>query len=336
MKTETKIRLKGLRAALTAPFAAAMALFFAIEPAVAEPSAALPEAPRKPAVPNPRAVTVPSSGIRDLLRRESDAAWAWDLLLREAPPAPIPLGKLDLQPLSVAQIPEPVLSPEMQTPARPTGPREMKVMVRDRKGKVPRRMDLMAGLNGSIRHLDLDRQGNLFLTVTDADTLTLVTGKGIYDLPLEGLDSLQLIFRSRGRISGYVSPRTGTIHEILNIGYGNVSRSENTMAVGSVDMSQTSGYSDLRSYMKGRVAGVDFVGDELIIRGKSSLISSNDALVVVDGVVAPNFETVNQTLHPGEVESISILKDASAAIYGSRGANGVVLITTKSGRNQDR
>lgn len=77
--------------------------------------------------------------------------------------------------------------------------------------------------------------------------------------------------------------------------------------------------------LKGRVAGVDVVGNRVLIRGKSSIYGSNEPLYVVDGVpllFAPS-------MNPLDIATIEVLKGSEAALYGVRGANGVIVITTK-------
>jgi len=81
--------------------------------------------------------------------------------------------------------------------------------------------------------------------------------------------------------------------------------------------------------IRGRFAGVQIVSGEIIIRGVNSINSSSAALIVLDGV--PVSSSVLNSIPPVQVKSINILKDGSAAIYGSRGSNGVVLIETKKG-----
>lgn len=210
--------------------------------------------------------------------------------------------------------------------------RNLKLVVRNAKGKAMRDIELVAQIKGPGHTAQrLDRFGNRFFRVTDADTLILIVPDNIYEFPLEGLDSLYVVFRNRSKLAGYV-PRGGRDDELVNVGYGTVSRRDNTSSVGVLDMKNANIYTDLRSYMEGRVAGVTFVRGQLIIRGINSINSSIEALIVVDGVVMSSFDRVNATLSPGDVASISVLKDAgSTSIYGVRGSNGVVLITTKKG-----
>lgn len=115
------------------------------------------------------------------------------------------------------------------------------------------------------------------------------------------------------------------------IGYGHVTDKEKLAAVSSlnkndVDFSQ---YSNMYDLIRGRFSGVQVSGGEIIIRGVSSFSLSNAALIVVDGVATDS--GILSSLSPVHVKSISVMKDGSTAIYGSRGANGVVLIETKKG-----
>ena len=84
-------------------------------------------------------------------------------------------------------------------------------------------------------------------------------------------------------------------------------------------------YSNIYDLIIGRFAGVEVKGRSIIIRGEKSLMADNSALLVVDGMVVQDISF----LSPNQVESIDVLKDAAASMYGSRGANGVVCITTK-------
>ena len=93
-----------------------------------------------------------------------------------------------------------------------------------------------------------------------------------------------------------------------------------------MDFSQ---YSNMLELIRGRFAGVQVVGGEIIIRGVNSINSSSAALIVIDGV-ASDYGVLN-SISPIQVKSINVIKDGSAAIYGSRGANGVVIIETKRG-----
>lgn len=116
------------------------------------------------------------------------------------------------------------------------------------------------------------------------------------------------------------------------IGYGYVKDADKLNAVAQMtnkdmDFSQ---YTSVLELIRGRFGGVQVSSNgEIIIRGVNSINLSSSALIVVDGVVVDN--SVINTISPSNVKSINIIKDGSAAIYGSRGANGVVVIETKRG-----
>jgi TonB-linked SusC/RagA family outer membrane protein len=146
------------------------------------------------------------------------------------------------------------------------------------------------------------------------------------------------------------------LEEVVVIGYGQVKKEDLTGSVTAVDATKlnkglATSPSDL---IAGKVAGVSVVssgapgGESTIrIRGGSSMSASNDPLIVIDGVPldnAPNSEGTLikgisdplSTIHPNDIETFTVLKDASAtAIYGSRASNGVIIITTKSGQRGD-
>jgi TonB-dependent SusC/RagA subfamily outer membrane receptor len=224
------------------------------------------------------------------------------------------------------------LAAGVQLAAQDAAPRDLKLMVRNSRGKVMRGGPVMVQIKGEGNQMSqLDRFGNASFSVTDADTLTLVAGSSIYEFPVAGYDSLQVVFRNRNRVAGYVADGG---RKLVNTGYGTIARRDNTGSVGSLDMQGAESYSTLKEYIQGRVAGVSFMGDRLIIRGSTSVNSNPEALIVLDGSPMGNFAVVNEMIHPGSVAEISVLKDAAAAsIYGARGGNGVVLITTKKGDN---
>lgn len=125
-------------------------------------------------------------------------------------------------------------------------------------------------------------------------------------------------------------PAPSPMDEEINVGYGTTTRKELGYAVGkvNVDPMAVSSYTSIAEYLRGRVAGLEVNPNGSIqIRGLNSINSSSDALIVVDGSIISDINTIN----PADVQSVEVLKDGSAAIYGSRGANGVVLITTKGG-----
>jgi len=119
------------------------------------------------------------------------------------------------------------------------------------------------------------------------------------------------------------------------IAYGHVSDTEklNSMSNlrnGDIDFSQ---YTSLYEVIRGRFPGVQVMSNgEIIIRGLNSILGSNAALIIVDGMPVEN--DVLGDIPPIQVKSINVIKDGSAAMYGVRGANGVVIIETKRGNDR--
>lgn len=128
--------------------------------------------------------------------------------------------------------------------------------------------------------------------------------------------------------------------EIVSVGYGSVARRDLTGSVGKVEMDELvkTTNSNFDQAIAGKIAGVVVssgdgqIGAEasITIRGNNSLTQSNEPLYVIDGF--PTESSMAVALNPADIQSIDVLKDASAtAIYGARGANGVIVITTKQG-----
>ena len=206
-----------------------------------------------------------------------------------------------------------------------------------------------------ITQLSSDTKGeftmtNIFLT----DTL-IITAIG-YETAIETLD-----FNSRGLITIILKRRTALLDEAVIIAYGTTTRRLNTGSVSRVTSEEISRQpvSNPLSALSGRVpglivtetSGVPGAALKLQLRGRSSIAQGTDPLFIIDGVpFAPNNTSLAQlgsvatsdgasgispfsSLNPADIESIEVLKDADAtAIYGSRGANGVVLISTKKGK----
>ena len=134
---------------------------------------------------------------------------------------------------------------------------------------------------------------------------------------------------------------TNVLDDLVVVGYGTQKKSDVTGAVSHIGAEelQTRPVNNAFEALQGKAAGVDITSSErpgtvgsIRIRGERSLTASNEPLYVVDGVPLMSGSGI-ETLNPRDIESIDILKDASAtAIYGSRGANGVVIITTKQGK----
>ena len=139
------------------------------------------------------------------------------------------------------------------------------------------------------------------------------------------------------------------VHEVVVIGYGVARKSDLTGSVTALkpDSKNKGLVVNAQDMLQGKVAGVNITtnsgepgaGAKIRIRGGSSLSASNDPLIVIDGIPIDNSgvagsPNILSTINPQDIESFNVLKDASAtAIYGSRGSNGVIIITTKKGRS---
>lgn len=179
--------------------------------------------------------------------------------------------------------------------------------------------------NGTMTDMD----GKFSLTVSPKATLTITyIGYKSQEIAVKGSIPLNIVLQENAEL----------LEEVVVIGYGSVKRKDVTTSVASVstkDLDERPIISAAAA-IQGKAAGVNVIqpngepgaGMVVRIRGNSSINASNDPLYVVDGVPM----TEINFLSPNDIESMQILKDASsAAIYGSRASNGVVLITTKAG-----
>lgn len=146
---------------------------------------------------------------------------------------------------------------------------------------------------------------------------------------------------ARIQVNITLAPDAAALDDVVVVGYGTVKRKDVTGSVGKVDIEDLS-KAPVRSFeeaLAGRVAGVQVTSpegqpgaaSEIVIRGNNSLTQENSPLYVIDGFPMENPN--NNVLNPADIESMEVLKDASAtAIYGARGSNGVIIITTKKGK----
>lgn len=164
-----------------------------------------------------------------------------------------------------------------------------------------------------------------------------------------GYDGFQLKVGNEETLNVQLQLSKGSMSEVVVIGYGTVKKKDLTGSVGSVKASQLQERpaASVNEALSGRIAGVQVTTNSgrpggatrIRVRGFSSINSSNNPLYVVDGVYIPiGNQTLNSNsidyINPNDIASVEVLKDASGtAIYGARGANGVVLITTKRGTN---
>lgn len=181
--------------------------------------------------------------------------------------------------------------------------------------------------NGTITDLD----GNFTLKVSGKDAILQVSFVGFRseEMPVGGKTTFNITLQEDSK----------ALEEVVVIGYGSARRSDVTGSIASVDGDKLREMpaTNVTYALQNRVAGVDMAQTssapgasmQIRIRGTRSLNASNDPLIVLDGIpFMGNLSDIN----PSDIKSLDILKDASStAIYGSRGANGVIIITTHKG-----
>ena len=183
---------------------------------------------------------------------------------------------------------------------------------------------------GTTNGIITDFDGNFNLSVGSNSTLVVsFVGYKTQEIPVNGQTSFNIVLKED----------TEVLEEVVVIGYGTARKSDVTGSIASVggDELREVPATNITYALQNRVAGVDLSQTsskpgatmQIRIRGTRSLTASNDPLVVLDGIpFMGNLSDIN----PGDIKSMDILKDASStAIYGSRGANGVILITTHKG-----
>jgi TonB-dependent SusC/RagA subfamily outer membrane receptor len=157
----------------------------------------------------------------------------------------------------------------------------------------------------------------------DADSLAVMTfSNGISSVAIKGRTTINFTFRPSLTGQNHETNKAG--EQDVNIGYGNVKKKDLLTPVNTIDVkgSRYASYNDIYEVLKG-TPGVSVNGKNIKIQGQSSLTLSSEPLFVVDGITVESIDGIS----PRDVKDISVLKGASAAIYGSRGANGVIVIT---------
>ncbi|WP_225000294.1 TonB-dependent receptor [Cesiribacter sp. SM1] len=191
-------------------------------------------------------------------------------------------------------------------------------------------------VNGTVSDVD----GNFQLTVSSADAVLVFS--------FVGMISQEQKVGNRSALNVTLAEDTETLSELVVVGYGTQEKRDVTGAVTSVQSEEFNRgvINSPEQLLQGKVAGVNVTSASgepgavqgISIRGPGGVRTGSTPLFVVDGLALDNSSTGGATnplnfINPQDIESIDVLKDASAtAIYGSRGANGVVLITTKKGK----
>ena len=174
-----------------------------------------------------------------------------------------------------------------------------------------------------------DYDGNFEMTVPDKATLQL-SYIGYKTIEVRAVDNMRIIMESDAQ----------QLQEVVSLGYSAVKKAELSSAVVTVSADELTDVttSDVGTMLQGKVAGVQVssatgqpgAGAEIRIRGTGSITAAADPVYVVDGVMGGSF-------NPNDIETISVLKDAGATgIYGAAAAGGVIVVTTKSGKRNEK
>jgi TonB-dependent starch-binding outer membrane protein SusC len=199
-------------------------------------------------------------------------------------------------------------------------------------------------IQGTMTGSVTDMEGNYSIEVPDGNAVLIFSSVGYV--------SEEVVVGNRTMINLEMTSDITALQEIVVIGYGVQKKEDATGAITSVTTKEFNKGAIVspQELLAGRTAGVQIVsqggapgsGSTIRIRGGSSLRASNDPLIIIDGVPVDNEQLAGMrnplsVVNPNDIESFSILKDASAtAIYGSRASNGVIIITTKRGKKGDK
>ncbi len=197
--------------------------------------------------------------------------------------------------------------------------------------------DPLAGVSVVVKNTNIgtvtDEQGNFTIEATIGTTLVISsTGYGTQEIDV----------KSQTAVAIELSKSGGNLDEVVVVGYGTQRRKELTSAVASVKSEDfTKGFArDAAQLIQGKVAGISVATTsgapnattQISLRGANSILGNSTPLVLIDGIPG-----ALNTVAPEDIESIDVLKDGSAAaIYGTRGTNGVILITTRKRQGGNR
>jgi len=188
---------------------------------------------------------------------------------------------------------------------------------------------------GTSNGASTDIDGNFKLNVSSSNATLVVS--------FMGYKSQEVALNGKTSVGIEIAPQQQALEEVVVIGYGSVKKSDLTGSVATLSGSELKKQpiSSVAEALTGRIAGVRVTSSEgspdadinIRIRGGGSLTQDGSPLIIVDGFPVNSMNDIS----PSDVETVTVLKDASStAIYGSRGANGVILITTKSAKSGEK
>lgn len=189
-------------------------------------------------------------------------------------------------------------------------------------------------IDGKNTNIVTDNNGVYKLKVRpDADSLTIVTfTNGISTIAINGRSRIDFVLGVSGLSEQNIQNKKSNDKQV-DIGYGNVSEKELLSQVSTIDgrNSKYATFKNIYEILKG-TPGIIVKGNSVQIQGQTSFNSGTEPIFVVNGMVVESVDGIS----PSMVESISVLKGASASIYGSRGANGAILITLINGSEKNK
>lgn len=185
-------------------------------------------------------------------------------------------------------------------------------------------------------------KGTTVGTITDANggySLSVPSGSSTLSFSFVGLKSQEVAINNRPSINVTMEEESIGLEEVVAVGYGTMKKSDLTGSVSSVksDRMENEKPQVLQDMLRGNIAGLQVGfstnakgGGSMEIRGDNTLTAGSDPLIVLDGVI---YQGGMEDINPNDIESIDVLKDASSsAVYGARSANGVIIVTTKKGK----
>ena len=187
-------------------------------------------------------------------------------------------------------------------------------------------------------------KGSTIGVITDLNgsySLANVPENATLQFSFVGMKTQEIAVGNKTNINVTLEEETIGIEEVVAIGYGTQSKRNVTGSLARIELKKTETLpnTNVGQALRGHVAGVQYLdngrpgqGGSIIIRGQRSISAGNNPLVVLDGII---FEGSINDINPGDIDALDILKDASGtAIYGSRAANGVILVTSKKGKTE--
>ncbi len=214
-------------------------------------------------------------------------------------------------------------------------PEIQKELIQTIKGKVAdAKGEALIGVSivvkGTTNGTTTDIDGNFSLTTPDNSAILIVS--------FVGFESQEIVAGNQSIINIVLKPDLKQLEEIVVVGYGEIKKTDLTGAVASIQTRDITRANPVMASkaIQGQVAGATVTKSSnkpgapynITIRGENTINNSTEPLIVIDGLMGGNLNNLN----PNDIQSMDVLKDASStAIYGARGANGVIIVTTKKG-----